>query len=255
MLITAISFSVSAQNGNMEDVVYLKNGSIIHGIIIEQIPNESLKIKTKDGNVFVYKMTEVDKMTKEQIANKRGNTGNFNYSANQYSYIASPSYKEIKMNYDYHMYVPQPSDPYNPTVSGICSWIIPGLGQMVCGETGRGLGFMGGYLGCYLVAGIGSAVFVGSSPYYSSSSYYYENDNGGRLAGSLIMVVGIIGMVAVDIWSIVDATHVAKVKDMYISDMRSKTSSLKLELSPYVDQISMNNEIVRPVGLTMRVKF
>ena len=78
MLITAISFSVSAQNGNMEDVVYLKNGSIIHGIIIEQIPNESLKVKTKDGNVFVYKMTEVDKMTKEQIANTRGNTGNLN---------------------------------------------------------------------------------------------------------------------------------------------------------------------------------
>ncbi|HET7733803.1 MAG TPA: hypothetical protein VFK73_08180, partial [Paludibacter sp.] len=69
------------------------------------------------------------------------------------------------------------------------------------------------------------------------------------------MVAGLIGMVTVDIWSIVDATHVAKVKNMYISDMRSKTSSLKLEVSPYIDQISMNNEIVRPVGLTMRVKF
>lgn len=253
MLITAISFNVSAQNGNMEDVVYLKNGSIIHGTIIEQIPNESLKVKTKDGNVFVYKMTEVDKMTKEQIANIRANTGNLNYSGNQYSYIVAPSYKQIKMDYNYHMYVPQPSDPYNPTVSGLCSWLIPGLGQMVCGETGRGLGFMGGYLGCYLVVGIGSAQLV-SSPYYSPSSYY-ENNNGGRSSGGLLMVVGLIGMVAVDIWSIVDATHVAKVKDMYISDMRSKTSSLKLELSPYVDQISMNNEIVRPVGLSMKVKF
>src|ERR1035437_5308408 len=125
MLITAISFSVSAQNGNMEDVVYLKNGSIIHGIIIEQIPNESLKVQTKDGNVFVYKMTEVDKMTKEQITNTRGNTGNLNYSGNQYPYIASPSYKQIKMDYNYHMYIPQPTDPYNPTVSGLCSWLIP----------------------------------------------------------------------------------------------------------------------------------
>src|ERR1035437_364175 len=90
MLITAISFSVSAQNGNMEDVVYLKNGSIIHGIIIEQIPNESLKVQTKDGNVFVYKMTEVDKMTKEQITNTSRNTGNNNIG-NQYTYIVSPS--------------------------------------------------------------------------------------------------------------------------------------------------------------------
>ena len=253
MFITIISFSASAQSGNIEDLVYLKNGSIIRGIIIELIPNESLKVQTKDGSIFAYKMTEVDKITKEQIANNRGYTRNFNYSENQYANIAIPSYNQIKMNYDYHMYIPQLSDKYNPTVSGICSWLVPGLGQMVCGETGRGLGFLGGYVGCYLVAGIGSAVFVGSSPYYSS--YYYENDNGGRLAGSLIMVVGIIGMVTVDIWGIVDATHVAKVKNMYINDMRSKTSSLKLELSPYVDQISMNNEIVRPVGLTMRVKF
>jgi hypothetical protein len=50
-----------------EDVVYLKNGSIIHGTIIEQIPNESLKIKTKDGNVFVYKTEEISKITKEEL--------------------------------------------------------------------------------------------------------------------------------------------------------------------------------------------
>lgn len=54
---------VSAQN--YQEVVYLKNGSIIRGMIIEQIPNESLKIKTADGNVFVFKMDEIEKMTKE----------------------------------------------------------------------------------------------------------------------------------------------------------------------------------------------
>jgi hypothetical protein len=47
------------------DVVYLKNGSIIRGVIIEVVPNESLKIQTKDGSVFVYQMSEVAKMTKE----------------------------------------------------------------------------------------------------------------------------------------------------------------------------------------------
>ena len=44
---------------NYEDVVYLKNGSIIHGIVIEQVPNQSIKIKTKDNNVFVFKMDEI----------------------------------------------------------------------------------------------------------------------------------------------------------------------------------------------------
>lgn len=46
-----------------EDVVYLKNGSIIHGTITEEVPGKSLKIETKDGNVFVYKVKEVEKIT------------------------------------------------------------------------------------------------------------------------------------------------------------------------------------------------
>lgn len=53
------------KGGDTEDVVYLKNGSIIRGVIIEQVPGVSLKIKTKDGSVFFYKMEEVDKITKE----------------------------------------------------------------------------------------------------------------------------------------------------------------------------------------------
>lgn len=57
--------SISGFGQSTTDVVYLKNGSIIRGLIIEQVPNESLKIQTKDGSVFVYQMSEVAKMTKE----------------------------------------------------------------------------------------------------------------------------------------------------------------------------------------------
>ena len=74
LIITSIFISLegSAYSQNMEDVVYLKNGSIIHGTIIEQIPNESIKIKTKDGNIFVYKIDEIEKMTREEIIEKNG---------------------------------------------------------------------------------------------------------------------------------------------------------------------------------------
>lgn len=48
------------------DVVYLKNGSIIKGIILEQIPNVQLKLQTSDGSIFVFKMEEVEKITREQ---------------------------------------------------------------------------------------------------------------------------------------------------------------------------------------------
>lgn len=47
------------------DVVYLKNGSIVRGTIIEQIPNESIKIETSDGSIFVFKMSDVAKIAKE----------------------------------------------------------------------------------------------------------------------------------------------------------------------------------------------
>lgn len=49
----------------LQDVVYLKNGGIIRGIIIEQVPGQSIKIQTRDGSVFVYSMDEVQKMTRE----------------------------------------------------------------------------------------------------------------------------------------------------------------------------------------------
>lgn len=49
----------------MLDVVYLKNGSIIKGLILEQIINVQVKLQTKDGNIFVYKYEEIEKITKE----------------------------------------------------------------------------------------------------------------------------------------------------------------------------------------------
>lgn len=60
----AIFYSFS--QGQMRDVVYLKNGSIIRGIIIEQVPNKSIKIQTRDENIFVYQMDEIEKIGKER---------------------------------------------------------------------------------------------------------------------------------------------------------------------------------------------
>lgn len=47
------------------NVVYLKNGSMIRGTITEMIPNESIKIETADGSIFVYEMKDVLKITNE----------------------------------------------------------------------------------------------------------------------------------------------------------------------------------------------
>lgn len=65
-LLLSASIATFSQS-NLEEVVYLKNGSIIRGVIIEQIPGTSLKIQTKDRNVFSFQMSEIEKMTKELI--------------------------------------------------------------------------------------------------------------------------------------------------------------------------------------------
>ncbi len=48
------------------ETVYLKNGSVIHGEVIEQVPAKSLKVQTKDGNIFVYEMDEVGRIVKKK---------------------------------------------------------------------------------------------------------------------------------------------------------------------------------------------
>ncbi len=58
---------------NTRDVVYLKNGSVIKGNITEMNPSKDLKIKTTDGSLFVYQMTEVLKMEKEQFVGQKIN--------------------------------------------------------------------------------------------------------------------------------------------------------------------------------------
>lgn len=77
LLFLLFSAVVSAQN-NYEDVVYLKDGSIIHGMIIEQIPNVSIKIKS-GVNVFVYKMDDIEKITKEEIQSGSGTGGDYGF--------------------------------------------------------------------------------------------------------------------------------------------------------------------------------
>ena len=67
-LLLSISTYVAAQN--YTEVVYLKNGSIIKGVIIEQVPNVSLKIKTGDGSLIICQMSDVTKITKRRAVHK-----------------------------------------------------------------------------------------------------------------------------------------------------------------------------------------
>jgi hypothetical protein len=72
--IFTMAFIATTSARNWQEVVYLKNGSIIKGIVIEQIPGVSLKIQTYDGSIFAYPMADVERITKEEITRRRNNT-------------------------------------------------------------------------------------------------------------------------------------------------------------------------------------
>jgi hypothetical protein len=76
VLILILNPFVTKGQSNYEDVVYLKNGGIMHGLIIEQVPNVSLKIQTADRNVFAYKIEEIEKITKEPVIYQQNNIPN-----------------------------------------------------------------------------------------------------------------------------------------------------------------------------------
>ncbi len=57
------SSSENVDRSSFTAVVYLKNGNIIKGKIIEILPNISLKIQTIDGSILVYKFEDIEKYT------------------------------------------------------------------------------------------------------------------------------------------------------------------------------------------------
>jgi hypothetical protein len=152
------------------------------------------------------------------------------------------------LNYDYRFYTPKFDDPYNPAVCGLASFFIPGLGQMIAGEPGRGFEFWGGSMGCLFIASGGMLIF----PMELMVTEEFP------IVTSSIIMLSLLGYTSISILSILDATKVAKVNNMYLQDFRHKYKIDDIEsmrLTPYVDRLSINNQVVTPVGLKLSVTF
>ena len=151
-------------------------------------------------------------------------------------------YKINKTKYNFRTYTYQVGDPYNTALAGIASLLIPGLGQMVSGEGGRGAAFLGGYVGCWIVYGVGAGTMINDID---------SGGDGSKGAGAVLLGLG--GAIAINIWSIVDAVHVAKVNNLAFRD-RNKTG-YNIQLQPYFNfsNYEYNNSI--PVGVSLKVAF
>ena len=84
-----ICCSLSAQQ--IQETIYLRNGSVIKGNIVEQTPNGSVKIQIADGSLLVYQMSEVERITKErkQSSKKEGRHRGLDFSVDAGYHIAT----------------------------------------------------------------------------------------------------------------------------------------------------------------------
>ena len=64
-LLLGHSFSIHAQD---VDHVYLKSGSVIRGAILEMLPEAYVKIEDLSGNIWVYPISDVQRITSEPYA-------------------------------------------------------------------------------------------------------------------------------------------------------------------------------------------
>jgi hypothetical protein len=78
VLLMFAPFATMAHQG-LEDVIYLKDGSIYRGIIIETVPNESYKIKSGDGNVYALQVADIEKIRKEEREQKARGYGHWGW--------------------------------------------------------------------------------------------------------------------------------------------------------------------------------
>ena len=166
-----MSGTACAQSCPTQDVVYLKDGGIVRGTILERGSTESVKIQAADGNVFVYKLDQVQRITREAMVGAPGGM--------QASMRASAPRKD-------------------PAVAFVLSLLIPGAGQVYNGEVGKGVLQFGLDVGATVLCltNLPGTEWV-EQGYWSG--YVRDTGDEGLFNAGLAM------MIVTDLWSMIDA--------------------------------------------------
>ncbi|MBS1624967.1 MAG: hypothetical protein JSS76_05870 [Bacteroidetes bacterium] len=65
LLSLLLTTGVASAQAHMDEVVYLKNGTSVRGLIIEWVPGTSISIRDKAGEMHTYTMAEVERIRRE----------------------------------------------------------------------------------------------------------------------------------------------------------------------------------------------
>lgn len=231
-----------------QDVITFKDGTDVNAKVLEVTTNEIKYKKFSNPNGPIFTVNKSDVLI---IRYENGERDVFTVATEAQESRYTPlnttepiaegmSYNEYHKLYNTEFYRPQPSDPYSRGWAGFASAIIPGLGQGVAGEWGRGLLFFLGNVSINLLSLTQRSVD-------SYGNYTYTDLYWGILATGIVY----------DIWCICDAVHVAKVKNMYHQDLRTmRTAQLEYSVSPFVSITPDLGHNSHPLaGLSLRLSF
>lgn len=244
ILLITWQISLSAQ-----DIITKKDGTDIKADVLE-ISSDEVKYKLfedPDGVIYIDRKSDIVMI---QYESGRREIFTDNSYSDLYTTDREPAvgivpnmrYKQLRHMYNHKEYTKTLGDRHSPAWSGVASFFIPGLGQMICGEIGRGFAFLGGHVG---------GIVLGSLVYASG---YDPSGNYSSPGAALVAMAIFAGVFAVDIISIVDGVRVARVKNMYEQDLR-KLHSMNVKLYPSVDYAYINGAVQPAAGLTLALNF
>lgn len=195
-----------------------------------RITAKVLEISTNDVRYRLYDESEgpIYVLRKHEVLSIIYESGREEIFTVSNSLVPGLKYKELKQFYNPKEYS---ASLYgrSPGWVGFASFWVAGLGECIYNEWGRGLYK---FIPCYAL-NIAGGVFL------------YEEIYGASIACYAVSL-------GLNIWSIVDATRIAKVKNMYKSDLRKQYT---IDFYPSLDYIKSGNQLQPTAGFTLAMKF
>ncbi|MBQ9463345.1 MAG: hypothetical protein IJU68_06775 [Bacteroidales bacterium] len=259
-VILALSATVFA---NAHDVIVKLNGEQIKAMVME-VSDTTVKFKRMDdpnGPVYVLKTSDIQHISYEsgrvEIYNEAPPAPN---EQKIYAERYDVRYRDIKHMYRPSDYARRVGDPYDPTINGVASFFLPGLGQCIDGEWGRGIGIFAANIGFTLLECAEASLMFYSgaegASYYKNYGTVSSRPNITMGASLFAAIVTASAHLAFNIWNICDAVNIAKVKNLYYQDAYSNSAALDIHLEPQLAFSPVSGNSLQPTaGLKLSVCF
>jgi len=160
------------------------------------------------------------------------------------NYKTLAQYREDKYDYDPKTYSYQPGDPYSPAGAAVASLFIPGMGQIVSGEAGRGLAFLFGAAG-WFVGSMAVAIPLMDTPERDPDFFTKQQ------LSVFFFFSAFIGSAGIWVCSINDAVRVAKVNNLAIRDKRKQSGSIAVSPVLFTNPGSVHLPVSAGIGVSI----